>query len=224
MPEVKSGEQPPEEPGGESRGAKIEGEGSGRPEKGAGSSGKPSSRSAKGNPPTAKDPPAEAQVSKPAIKRLMKAVGMGLPSNRFRVFLGKGTIPPVSESRTFVAKLKKVDRVEISVFEGDSDRSDLNLFVGEIGVNNVQLREDEKAEIEVTFGLDGQGILIVTILDRMGGTEATAKWVLPQFVEERSDTIDFSSLPVEELSQKIDLLEQQMDLLKGELTVRRVRE
>ncbi|HDS31144.1 MAG TPA: hypothetical protein ENN67_08890 [Firmicutes bacterium] len=162
-------------------------------------------------------------VTKTTVKRLRKSVGMGLPSNRYRVFLGRGAIPPVSESKTFVAPLKKVDRLDISIYEGDGETIDQNVFVGEIGVNGIKLREDGKAEIEITFSLDMQGVLQVTISDKRGGIEGTSKYVLGQFSGAKSDTIDFGSLPVEELSQKIDLLEQQMDLLKGELTVRRER-
>jgi hypothetical protein len=35
---------------------------------------------------------------------------------------------------------------------------------------------------------------------------------------------DIGGLPIEELSQKIDLLEEQMQILKGELSVRKERE
>ncbi len=164
--------------------------------------------------------PPEAILS---VKRLEKSVGMGLPSNRVRTFLGSGTIPPVSETKNFVARLKNVDRVEITVLEGDEDQADRCEFVGEIGLANIQLREDKKAELEVTFNLDRHGILTVSLIDRNGNNESTARFMLPQFRRELKTEIDLSDVPVDELSKKIDLLEQQMDLLKGELTVRRER-
>jgi hypothetical protein len=158
---------------------------------------------------------AKQKRAKPVIRRLMKSVGMAMPSDRVRVFLGVNSIPPVSEKKQFVARLRKVDRIDISVLEGNEEAADKNLFVGELGLTNVKLRADGRAE---------KGYLTVTIMDRLGNTEAIGRFPLPQFISDLQTQEDLSRLPVKELAEKIDLFEQQMQLLKGELTVRRERE
>jgi len=175
-------------------------------------------------PQTAASRRAATPAPKPQPRRLAKSIGMAMPSNRFRVFLGRGAIPPVSEKKHFVARLRSVDRVEIVILEGDEDQADRNEFVGEIGLSNVKLREDGRAEIEVEFTIGDKGILTVVVLDRVSGTESVGRFVSPQFADETRPDADLGGIPVEELSQKIDLLEQQMQLLKGELMVRRERD
>ena len=169
-------------------------------------------------------PRAETPAQKAQIRRLLRSVGIGLPRNKYRVFLGKGAIPPVSESKQFVAPLAEINKVRIRVLEGDDDRADHNEFLGEVGINNIRLREDGKAELEIEFSLSATGTLTIRLTDRIGETEGMARYVLPQFRRESQGETDFSNLPVEELSKKIDLLEQQMQLLRGELEGRGERQ
>lgn len=160
---------------------------------------------------------------RPQVKRLVRSVGMAMPSDRYRIFLGHGAIPPVTEKKHFVARLRKLDRLEVVVLEGDDDKASGNDFVGEVGLGNVKLREDGRAEIEIEYSLDDKGILTIFIYDLIGRIESHARFLLPQFAPSLDAVVDVSGLPVEELSQKISLLEEQMQLLKGELTVRRER-
>jgi molecular chaperone DnaK (HSP70) len=157
-------------------------------------------------------------------KRLERSVGMEMPGNRYRIFLGVGTIPPVAERKHFVAKLKSLDKLSVTVLEGDKENADENIFVGEAGLGNFTLREDGKAEIEIEYALDDKGFLTITLADRITNTESYSKFALPQFMDEMTERIELNGLPVEQLSIKIDLLEQQISLLKGELEVRRVKD
>ena len=175
-----------------------------------------------------KKEPADKAKGKPRarrkIKRLDRAVGMEMPSNRYRTFLGTGAIPPVSEKKHFVAKLKNLDILRVTILEGDSDKASENILVGEIGLTNITLREDGRAEVEIDFTLDDKGMLLVRLTDRMSETESMGRFILPQFMDEFTDRGELKGLPVEQLSKKIDLLEQQISVLEGELEVRRVKE
>ena len=163
-----------------------------------------------------------AKTRKP-VKRLARSVGMAMPSNKVRVFLGNSVIPPVTERKHFVAKLRKLDSIDITILEGDEIEADRNVFVGELGLTNIKLRVDGRAEVEIEFSLDAKGYLTVKLTDKIGETESVGKFFLPQFQTDVT-TSDLGSLPVQELAEKIDLFEQQMQLLKGELKVRRERE
>jgi len=167
---------------------------------------------------------AQPKKQKPQTRRLLKSVGMAMPSNRMRVFLGTNSIPPLSEKKHFVAKLRKLDRIDITILEGNDEAADSNFVIGELGLTNVMLREDGRAEIEIDFTIGETGYLTVTIADRLRGTESIGRFVLPQYTGEIQSMDDLGRLPVKELAEKIDLFEQQMQLLKGELTVRRERE
>ncbi|MCX6645179.1 MAG: Hsp70 family protein [bacterium] len=175
--------------------------------------------------------PAQKPVRKSAhakaarkIKRLDRSVGMEMPSDRYRAFLGTGAIPPVSEKKHFVATLNNLDNLRVTVLEGDSDKASENVLVGEVGLSNITLREDGRAEVEIDFTLDEKGMLSVSLTDRISNTEGYGKFVLPQFMAELTDRIELKGLPVEQMSRKIDLLEQQISVLKGELEVRRVEQ
>ena len=158
-----------------------------------------------------------------SVRRLARSVGMAMPSNKVRTFLGNSVIPPVVERKHFVARLRKLDRIDITILEGDDENADRNVFVGELGLTNIKLRVDSRAEVEIEFSLDAKGYLTVKLTDKIGETESTGKFFLPQFQGDVNSG-DLGSLPVKELAEKIDLFEQQMQLLKGELEVRRERE
>lgn len=172
------------------------------------------------------DVPSEGELRKPKphIVRLMRSIGMVMPSNRVRKFLVKGAIPPVNERKHFVARLKHLDRIEVLIVEGDEELADRNVVVGEVGLTNIRLREDGRAELEIDLALDENGMLIVTLTDRLSNIDCFGRFTLPQFSTEKVADAEISQVPVSELSWKIDLLEQQMKLLKGELAVRRERE
>ncbi len=156
---------------------------------------------------------------KKKLNRLLRSVGMGMPGNRVRPFVGKGAIPPVSEKKHFVAKLKALDRIDVAIIEGDYPETDGNDLVGEIGLSNIKLREDGRAEIEIEFHVDKDGFVTVVVTDLLSRVESRGKFLLPQYIGSDSDE-DIRTIPVEELSFKLDLLEQQMKMLKGELTAR----
>jgi molecular chaperone DnaK (HSP70) len=160
-------------------------------------------------------------AQKAAVRRLGKSIGISLPRNRYRVFLGKGAIPPVSETKQFVAPLAEINKVRIRILEGDEDQADRNEFLGEIGINGIRLREDGKAELELEFSLSATGILTIRLSDRIGEAEGMARFSLSSFRKEMHDEVDITSMPAEELAKKIDLLEQQMQTIKGEIEVRR---
>lgn len=177
-------------------------------------------------PPPLPRAPEKSEQSKPTqpvnqIRRITASIGIGLPRNKYRIFIGKGAIPPVSEAKQFVAPLADINKVRIKILEGDDDIADRNLYLGEIGINNIKLRDDGKSEIEIDFSLNAMGILTVRLRDRIGHTEGVARFVPFQFRRELKSTPDLSRIPVEELNQKISLLEEQMFSLKKELEVRR---
>jgi len=194
-------------------------------------------------PPERPERPRVEPIPKPAVRRLTRSLGIALPRNRYRVFLGKGAIPPVTESKHFVAPLAEINRVRIKVLEGDDEQADRNDLIGEIGLSNIRLREDGRAELEIEFSLTATGVLTVRLMDRIGDTESIAKWTLTQFKEiekgeekeeekagkkdekkEEIEDFDLRSLPVSEIFQKIELLEEQMRLLKAELEARKQKE
>ena len=169
------------------------------------------------------DPAKAAVPKKPAVLRLEKSLGIGLRSNAYRVILGKGGIPPVSEIWPFIARLREKDSVSFKIMEGDNVEADKNKLIGEIGLHRIQLREDGRAVLRVEFKVGKDKILEVSILDQESGMEGVAKFSVPQFGENGESVGIGDGVPVEELSKKLEVLEEQMQLLKDELTVRRER-
>jgi molecular chaperone DnaK (HSP70) len=171
--------------------------------------------------PEKEDRARSSQTEAKVVRRISSSIGIGLPRNKYRVFIGKGAIPPLNEIKQFVAPLADIDKVRIKIIEGDNESADKNLYVGEIGINNIKLREDGKAELELDFSLNASGILTVRLRDRIGNLEGVARFVPHQFRKAPiQDEPEISRLPIEELNKKISLLEEQMQALKGELEVR----
>jgi hypothetical protein len=107
-------------------------------------------------------------------KALQKSIGLGLPSDRFRVVLPKGSFPPLSVRQQFIARLRDRDKVSFRIFQGDEDLASQNDLLVEIGLVGIALNNEDKAFLELDFHLNLELMLRVRLMDKFGEKEAFA--------------------------------------------------
>ena len=112
------------------------------------------------------------QVEEDTTSVLKKSLGLGLPSDRYRVVIPKGSFPPVNGRQQFIARLRDKDRVSFRIYEGDEDIASRNEFLGELGMVGIALNKEDKAFIEVDFNLNIDLNLTIRLLDRYGERES----------------------------------------------------
>ena len=157
-------------------------------------------------------PPARVPEEEPG-KALQRSIGLGLPSDRFRVVLSKGSFPPLSGRQQFIAKLRDKDRVSFRVFEGDEELASQNDFLAELGMAGVALNNDDKAFLELHFNLNIDNILTIRLLDKFGEKEALV--ILDMA---RRPKVSIHQDKVTELLDKLDSLEHRVTEIGDRLT------
>ena len=101
--------------------------------------------------------------------RLAHSIGMGLPDGTMRVFLPKGSRLPCDESSMrILARLKEYSKVMIQIFMGESTYVDDNIFIGELGLENIKLNKEGQALLDIIFSVDENNLLHVSIKDEPG--------------------------------------------------------
>ena len=101
-------------------------------------------------------------------------LGIDVQAGLFQTLISKNARIPVSASETFVLQPGKRS-VVIVVRQGHSRYSVENEFLGEFRVNNLDLRRDGIAEMDITFRLDGNGMLHVAAKDIVSGRTVEMK-------------------------------------------------
>jgi hypothetical protein len=138
-------------------------------------------------------------------RALQRSIGLGLPSDRYRVVLPKGSFPPLSGRQQFIARLRDKDRVSFRIFMGDEELASQNEFLAELGMVGVALNNDDKAFLELHFTLNLDKILTIRLLDKFGEKEAIL--ILDMA---RKPKVTVSQDKLAELIDKLDSLEHRI--------------
>lgn len=116
----------------------------------------------------------------PSAGRLTSSIGMALPDGSMRVFLPKGSRLPCEESSMrLLARLKEYSKVKIQVFVGESNYVDENIFLGEVGLENIRLNKEGQALLDIVFSVDSDNLLHISIKDDPGKKASNATFRMP---------------------------------------------
>lgn len=167
----------------------------------------------------------EGDESQPSL-RLPSSLGMGLPEGQFKVFLPKGSRLPCEASARLLTRLREYNKAKIKIFMGEGEMIDDNIFLGEIGLDNIRLNKDGQALIDLIFQADRNFMLFVQLKDEPGKKAssitiriphdegALTKGLPPGMTAPKPKTVQ---LDTEMLLQKISLLEEKMQDMEKEL-------
>ena len=155
-----------------------------------------------------------------AVYRLTSSLGMGLPEGQFRVFLPKGSRLPCEASGRFLTRLKEYNKAKIKVFMGENEYVEDNIFLGELGLDNVRLNKDGQALIDIVFQADISNLLHVQIKDEPGKKSSSVILPIPM-----GDSIQYKGDPTETRRGKpkrapaveTDFLMEKITLLEGKI-------
>ena len=119
----------------------------------------------------------------PTTGRLTSSIGMALPDGTMRVFLPKGSRLPCEESSMrLLARLKEYNKVSIQVFMGESNYVDENIFLGEVGLENIRLNKEGQALLDIIFSVNSNNLLHIFIKDDPGKKASNATFRISSFI------------------------------------------
>ena len=160
----------------------------------------------------------------PTMGRLSNSIGMALPDGTLRVFLPKGSRLPCEESSMrLLARLKEYNKVRIQVFMGESNYVDENIFLGEVGLENIRLNKEGQALLDIIFSVNSNNLLHIDIKDDPGKKASNATFrILTELSSEPGipgqKPPRQKSFPEKDmLLEKITILEEKMEKMGKEL-------
>ncbi len=87
--------------------------------------------------------------------------------------IDKNTPIPIDRTRCFTTATDFQEKVRISVLQGESNRADENVLLGEFEFSGFRIAERGEVTIEVTFEIDTDGIVNVSARDVETGAQAS---------------------------------------------------
>jgi molecular chaperone DnaK len=90
----------------------------------------------------------------------------------------RNTPVPIEQTRTFTTVQDQQERVKIRVYQGESRRADENELLGQFEFSGFKKAPRGEVRIDVTFEINGDGIVNVTACDRETGQQASTEIML----------------------------------------------
>jgi molecular chaperone DnaK (HSP70) len=91
---------------------------------------------------------------------------------------------PIEQTRTFTTFQDFQERVKIRVFQGESRQADGNEMLGQFEFAGFRKARRGEVEIDVTFSIDSDGLVLVTACDRATGQQASTEITLSSGLSE----------------------------------------
>ena len=108
------------------------------------------------------------------IDVLPMAIGVGLPGGRFKPVLERNTTLPATKRYTLSTSRDDQPELELTVFQGDSDRVERNEYLGTLKLNGLPKGLRGSVQVEVSFEVSSEGLLKVTAKESRSGREVAA--------------------------------------------------
>ena len=97
------------------------------------------------------------------------SLGVQTVSGYYDVLIHRNTSIPCENSRTFTTGIEDQTSVRLQVYQGESRVAAENIKLGEVELYGLRAAPRGQVEIEVTFEIDTDGLLIVSAKDRETG-------------------------------------------------------
>ena len=99
------------------------------------------------------------------------SLGIDTLGHNMSYIIKKNTKIPVSKSKLFTTVIDKQKAVDINVYEGERAKTENNKLLGKFTLEDILVGERGDAKIDVTFKMDGNGILKVSAVDITTGCQ-----------------------------------------------------
>jgi molecular chaperone DnaK len=108
------------------------------------------------------------------IDVLPMAIGVGLPGGRFKPILERNTALPTRKTHHISTSRDDQDSLEVTVFQGDSDRAQENEYLGTLKLSGLPKGPRGTVGLTITFELSNEALLKVTAKENKSGREVTS--------------------------------------------------
>ncbi|MDY7231127.1 TIGR02266 family protein [Hyalangium rubrum] len=108
------------------------------------------------------------------IDVLPMAIGVGLPGGRFKPVLERNAPLPAAKTYGLSTNRDNQTEVEVSIFQGDSDRVGENEYLGTLKLTGLPKRARGEVHITVSFEVNGESLLKVTAKEDGTGREVSS--------------------------------------------------
>ncbi|XXF81432.1 TIGR02266 family protein [Myxococcaceae bacterium GXIMD 01537] len=108
------------------------------------------------------------------IDVLPMAIGVGLPGGRFKPVLERNISLPVTKSYTLSTSRDNQAEMEVTIFQGDSDRAGENEYLGTLRLSGLPRRPRGQVQVAVTFEVNNESLLKVTAKELSTGTQVSS--------------------------------------------------
>ncbi|TSC26631.1 TIGR02266 family protein [Corallococcus sp. Z5C101001] len=108
------------------------------------------------------------------IDVLPMAIGVGLPGGRFKPVLERNVSLPASKVHTLSTHRDGQTELELTVFQGDSDRAQDNEYLGTLRLAGLPKRPRGAVQVTVTFEVNNESLLKVTAREGTTGREVVS--------------------------------------------------
>jgi molecular chaperone DnaK len=97
----------------------------------------------------------------------------------------RNTPVPIEQTRSFTTVQDNQERVKIRVYQGESRRADENELLGQFEFSGFKKAPRGQVRIDVTFEINGDGIVNVTACERESGQQASTEILLSSGLSEQ---------------------------------------
>lgn len=93
------------------------------------------------------------------------SLGVRVVGERMSVVIERNTTIPTSARKIFATTRDAQDRVDVQVYQGESEFVSDNMFLGEFSLTGIPKKRAAEVQVEVTFSIDADGMLHVSAVD-----------------------------------------------------------
>ncbi|HYH99983.1 TIGR02266 family protein [Hyalangium sp.] len=108
------------------------------------------------------------------IDVLPMAIGVGLPGGRFKAVMERNAALPTTKAYTLSTSRDNQAELEVSIFQGESNRVAENEFLGTLKLAGLPLRPRGEVQVSITFEVSNESLLKVTAKENSTGREVSS--------------------------------------------------
>jgi molecular chaperone DnaK len=132
------------------------------------------------------------------IDVLPMAIGVGLPGGRFKPVLERNVSLPATKSYTVSTHRDEQTELELTVFQGDSDKAADNEFLGTLKLAGLPKRPRGGVQVSITFEVNNESLLKVTAREASTGREVSSTFTTratPEAVKDKLSRLEAEGAP-----------------------------
>jgi molecular chaperone DnaK len=108
------------------------------------------------------------------IDVLPMAIGVGLPGGRFKAVMERNAALPATKTYTLSTSRDHQAELEVSIFQGESDRAGENEYLGTLKLAGLPRRPRGEVQVTITFEVNSESLLKVTAKENVTGREVSS--------------------------------------------------